>query len=176
VAELYLVRPKRVRVAFAVIVAASLGACSAKAPPMKRIVRDTPADMRYLHDTFMPAYGGPSKASLAQSVDQLEKNLAEFEAFMRDVESGKIAVRQGLKGDWASFVEKRGSWIAAGYSDRLGPVIDFQKHQDKNPFPLVYAFTFTRDGYLTRADTLKDTFTFDSEGRVQEYHCPGEDL
>ena len=75
-----------------------------------------------------------------------------------------------------SNVDKRDGWIFAEYSDRIGPVIDFQKHQNKNPFSLIYHFTFTRDGQLTGFETLKDTSRFDAQGRVQEYHRRQNDL
>jgi hypothetical protein len=162
-----------VKVALSVIILASLSGCSAKAPTMRRTVRDAPIDIRYLHDVFVPAYNGPSKANLAGSVDQLEKHLAEFQAFMHDVETGKIPVKQGLKDDWTSVVDKGDSSIIAAYYGRLGPVGDFQKHNHKG---LVYAFMFTKEGYLMRAETLKDEFGFDAQGRVREYQCPRNDL
>ncbi|SRR6266496_396073 len=149
----------------------SLAACTEKVPPVKRLLSEKPIDTCYLQESFIPAYpDAQTKGPLIQSAAELEKNLAEFQAFMHDVESGTIPAKKHTKGIWVSNFDKRDGWIMAEYSDRLGPVIDFQKHQNKDPFSLIYHFTFTRDGQLTGVETLKDTFRVDAQGRVQEYH------
>lgn len=149
----------------------SLAACIEKLPASKRLVREQPIDTCYLQETFIPAYADANtKDSLIQSAGELQKSLAEFQAFMHDVDTGTIPVKKRTKGIWVSNVDKRDGWIVAEYSDRVGPVIDFQKHQNKNPFPMIYHFTFTTDGQLTGFETLKDTFRFDAQGHVQEYH------
>ena len=151
---------------------ALFGGCSGeRAPATRRVLHDPPIDIQYLHDVFMPQYEDePSRPKLHSAVTELEKDLAEFEAFMRDVEQGQIEVRHGFKGDGSSFVEKPDGWIAAAYTDRLGPVFDFQKHQLKNPYPMIYIFTFGKSGYIERADLPLDGFDFDTQGRITQWH------
>jgi hypothetical protein len=154
------------------ITAAFLAGCSAKAPAMKRLLHDPPIDLRYLHDVFVPSYDAASRAKLLNSIAQLETHLAEFQAFMRDVETGKIVVRQSLKGDWGSHLDKPDGWLHATYASKLGLVVDFQKHQRKNPFPMIYGFTFNASGYIERADMPLDGFDFDDQGRLQQWYGP----
>jgi hypothetical protein len=146
------------------------GCTGEKAPAKKRIVHDLPIDVRYLHDVFIPQYDEASRPRLLSSVAKLERHLAEFDAFMHDVEHGKIEVRHGFKGDWSSYIEKPDGWIAAGYTDKLGPVFNFQKHQLKHPFPAIYMFTFGTSGYIERAELPPDGFHFDDQGRLIQWH------
>jgi hypothetical protein len=150
-----------------VLIVVAVG-CSPKAPATKRVPSYDQIDEHYLKDVFIPNYSG-SKLQLSNSVSQLEAHWAEFRDFMQQVEVGKIPVTQGFKGNWQSFIRRDGAWIAAGYSDRLGVVEDFQKHKDQDPFPLIYSFRFTTNGYLTYADTMDDLFKFDEHGKVVEY-------
>jgi hypothetical protein len=53
---------------------------------------------------------------------------------------------------------------------RLGPVFDFQKHQLKNPYPMMYMFAFGKSGYIERADLPLDGFDFDTQGRIIQWH------
>jgi hypothetical protein len=148
-----------------------LYAGDAKAPAMKRVLQDHPIDVAYMHEVTIPSCDAGSRPKLLSSVAQLEACLADFDAFMHDVEHGKIAVRKNLsRGRWQSFVESPGSWIVVYYADRLGPVTDFQKHENKNPAPMTYHFTFNRAGYITRADMPLDGFDFDDHGRLQHWH------
>jgi hypothetical protein len=143
----------------------------AKAPAMKRMLQEHPIDVAYLHDLVIPSCAADARPKLLSSVAQLEVYLADFDAFMHDVEQGKIAVRKNLSsGRWQSFVEKPDSWIAADFADRLGPVIDFQKHENKNPAPMIYSFELNRAGYITRADMPLDGFSFDEKGRLEHWH------
>jgi hypothetical protein len=141
-----------------------------KAPAMKRVLQEHPIDVTYLQDVAIPSCDVGSRSKLASSVAQLEAYLADFDACMHDVEQGKIAIRKNLSGGrWESFVERPDSWIAVDYTDRLGPVSDFQKHENKNPAPMIYHFTFNSAGYITRADMPLDGFDFDDHGRLQHW-------
>jgi len=139
-----------------------------KAPAVKRVPNYEQIDEHYLKDVFVPNYTG-SKLQLSESICQLKEHWAELRDFMLQVEAGTIPVTKGFKGDWQSFMRRDGAWIAAGYSDREGLLVDFQKHKDQNPFPLVYSFTFSTKGHLIQADTMEDMFKFDEHGRVVEY-------
>jgi hypothetical protein len=150
--------------------ASLVAGCSPNAPVMKRVLQDEPIDRRYLHEVFIPAHA--SQEQLLRSVALLETHVAEFQSFMRDVEIGKIAVKQGFKGNWGSFVQNPDAWISAEYSGRTGPVIDFQKHQNKNPAPMIFDFEFNTSGYITRVDMPDDGFNFDYMGRAQSWHGP----
>jgi hypothetical protein len=153
-----------------ILVAAVVGCSPPKAPAMKRVPDYEQIDERYLKDVFVPYYGGPhSRSELSNSVNRLEEHLAEFRAFMHQVEVGKIPVARGIKGNWQSFIRQDEAWTAAGYSGPLGLVLDFQKHQNQKPYPLIYGFRFSTNGYLKWADTLEDGFRFDEHGKVQEY-------
>ena len=132
---------------------------------MKRVLHDDPIDRQYLHEVFLPSQISQNKAQRA--VAQLEEHIAEFQSFMRDVEAGKIPVQKGLKGDWGSFVQDRDSWTSASYSSRTGPVIDFQRHQSKNPYPMIFHFEFNASGYICRADMPDASFNFDFMGRPE---------
>jgi len=135
---------------------------------MKRVLHDDPIDRQYLHEVFIP--NQVSQDEIRRAVAQLEAHISEFQSFMRGVESGSIPVRNGFKGDWGSFVEDRDTWISAGYSGRSGPVIDFQKHQNKNPYPIIFHFEFNRSGYISRADMPGAAFNFNFVGRPESYH------
>jgi hypothetical protein len=106
-------------------------------------------------------------------VAHLEECLAEFKEFMRDVAQGKIAVEE-VKDHWQSYAHRPDGLITAVYADRLGPVIDFQKHQNKNPFPMIYDFTLNAAGYITRAEIPLDAFSFDEKGRLRRWHGENE--
>jgi hypothetical protein len=93
---------------------------------------------------------------------------------MRDVESGKIPVVKGFKGDWGSFFQDRDSWISAAYSGRTGPVIDFQKHENKNPSLMIFHVEFNTSGYISRADMPDAGFNFDFMGRPENYRIANE--
>jgi hypothetical protein len=138
---------------------------------MKRLRHDPSVDVAYIDDVFVPAHAAAEPA-LVDSVRKLESHFAEFEAFMHDVERGAIAVRQGFKGNWSSYVSKPDGWIVASYAGRLGPVVDFQKHQHKHPYPMIYGFTFNYAGYITRAHMYLEKFDcdFDPEGRLTGCH------
>jgi hypothetical protein len=143
----------------------------AKAPASKRVLQEHPIDVAYLHDVVMPSCDAGSRPKLLSSVAQLEACLAGFDAFMHDVEQGKIAVRKNLSsGRWESFVEKPDNWIAVDYPDRLGPVMKFQKHEKRNPASMNYSFEFNSAGYITRADMPLDGFSFDEKGRLEHWH------
>jgi hypothetical protein len=151
------------------LVALFLAACRAeKAPVMKRVLHDDPIDRQYLHEVFIPHQ--VSEDELRRAVAQLESHIAEFQSFMRDVETGQIPVVKGVKEDWGSFVQDRDSWTSAAYSGRIGPVIDFQKHQNKNPAPMIFHFEFNASGYISRADMPDAGFNFDFMGRPESYH------
>src|SRR5947209_1072228 len=113
------------------LAASFLVACgNEKAPVMKRVLNDDPIDRQYLNDVFVP--NQVSQDEIRHAVAELEADIAEFQSFMRDVETGKIPVRQGIKGNWASFVQGRDITTSASYSGRTGPVIDFEKHQNND--------------------------------------------
>jgi hypothetical protein len=143
-----------------------------KAPAMKRVVNYELIDEHYLKDVFVPNYTG-SKLQLSNSVSQLEIHLDEFRDFMRQVETGKIPVTQGMKGDWASFTETKDYWISATYWGRDGLVIDFQKHKKPDPYPMIYAFRISTNGYIFFAESFAESmhyqFEFDEHGKVQRY-------
>jgi len=141
-----------------------------KAPAMKRVPNYEQIDENYLTNVFLASYTGPSsKSDLSNSVSQFEEHLAEFRTFMHDVEAGKIPVTQGFKGDWQSLVKQKDAWTFVGYWNSSGMVADFQKHKSYNPYPLVYGFQFSTNGYLTWATTIEDDFKFDERGKVEEY-------
>jgi len=143
----------------------------AKAPAMKRVLQEHPVDVAYLHDVVVPSCDANSRSKFLRSVAQLEASLADFEACMREVEQGKIAVRKNLStGRWESFVEKLDSWTAVNYVDRLGPVMSVQKHENKNPAPTIYTLEFNKAGYITRVDMPLDGFSFDEKGRLVHWH------
>ena len=126
-------------------------------------------DEHYLKDVFMPSYSdASSRLALSNSVSQLEEHLIEFRAFMTQVEAGKIGVTK-VEGGWESYVKKKDYWIYAGYAGEMGPVVDFQKHQNRDPFPLIYSFSFYTNGYLRSEMTLTEGFEFDKQGNVKSY-------
>jgi hypothetical protein len=140
-----------------------------KAPAMKRS-SDSQLDERYLKEVFVPLVDDQSaRTALSNSVSKLEEHVKEFRLFMNGVEVGKIPVTQGFKGDWLSYVKQEEGWIAANYAGRLGAVVGFQKHQNQDPFPLLYGFCLNSDGRITGASTLHDGFSFDERGRVTKY-------
>ena len=146
------------------------GCSPPKAPTMKRVLNYELIDEHYLKDVFIPTYDDPSsKSALSNSVSELEAHLIEFRDFMHQVEDGKIPVTQGFKGNWQSYINKDGVWIVAEYSGRDGVVSDFQKHKNLDPFPLIYGFRFSTNGYLLWADTIDDGFEFDEHGMVHKY-------
>jgi hypothetical protein len=157
------------------IVALVLVGCGEKAPAINRLLHDPPIDLRHLHDVFIPSYDIGSRAKLGRSVEHLEACLAEFETFMHDVAQGKIAVRQEyFSGHWLSSVEQPDAWMSATYADRLGPVMDFQKHHKKNHPSMIYHLNFNAAGYIVRVDMPLEGFDFDDEGRLRRWH--GENL
>ena len=83
----------------------------------------TPADDPHL-DPNPPHADRRGGHGCGHAVAELEADIAEFQSFMRDVETGKIPVRQGIKGNWASFVQGRDTTTSASYSGRTGPVIE----------------------------------------------------
>ena len=118
-----------------------------KAPAMKRVVNYEMIDEHYLKDVFVPSYADQrSKAALSNSVIQLDAHLAEFRDFMHQVEAGKIPVTQGFKQNWQSYITRDGAWIFAGYTGREGLVVEFQKHKNQDPFPLIYGFQISTNG------------------------------
>ena len=126
-------------------------------------------DEHYLNNVFIPSYGDAStRSALSNSVSQLKAHLIELRTFMIQVESGKIGVKK-VEGGWESFVEKKDYWIYAGYVSEMGPVVDFQKHKNQDPFPLIYCFSLYSSGYLRSARTLVDGFEFDEQGQVKSY-------
>jgi hypothetical protein len=149
--------------------------CSRTAPPTKRLPHDPPIDLHYLHDVFIPSYKAESRAKLIRSVEHLEECLVEFRAFMHDVEQGRIAVKRNAKtGHWQSFRESPSDSILAVYADRLGPVMQFQKHQNTNPAPMNYIFSFNLAGYIIRADMPLEGFGFDEQGRLRRWYGENE--
>jgi len=141
-----------------------------KAPAMKRVVNYELIDEHYLKEVFIPAYEDQgSKLALSNSVSQLDINLDEFRDFMHQVETGKIPVTQGMKGDWASFTETKDDWISASFYSRDGVVTDFQKHKKPDPHPMIYAFRISTNGYIYLAESRDYQFKFDEHGKVQHY-------
>lgn len=141
----------------------------AKAPAVKRLLQEHPIDVTYLHQVIIPSCDPGSRPKFVSAVVQLEASLTDFEAVMRDVEQGKVAVRKNF-GRWESAVEKPDSWMAIDYADRLGPVMSVQKHTNQNPFPMIYMFEFNRAGYITHVDMPDDGFSFDEKGRLVHWH------
>jgi hypothetical protein len=126
-------------------------------------------DEHYLKDVFIPSYGdGSSRSALSNSVSQLQEHLTEFRTFMSQVETGKIGVTN-VEGGWESYIKKKDYWIYAGYTGRMGAVVDFQKHKNQDPFPLIYSFSLYPSGYLRSASTLTNGFEFDEYGKVKSY-------
>jgi hypothetical protein len=131
---------------------------------------DVQFDDAYLRNVFMPSYGREgSRAALSNAVTQLQAHLAEWRGFMVQVETGRIAVTR-VEGGWQSFRKERECWICAGYASRLGPVVDFQKHRNQDPYPLVYGLSFYTNGYLRSGMSFKDGFEFDEQGRIKSYY------
>jgi hypothetical protein len=152
-----------------IIIMAGVGVgCTPKAPTVKRVPSYDQIDERYLKDIFAPNYGG-SRLLFSNSVSHLEQHWAEFKEFMNQVETGKIPVTQGFKGEWHSVIRRGPVWMAADYSGRLGMVADFQQRNDEQPHPLIYSFRFSAEGRLTWAETMDDLFEFDANGRVVGY-------
>jgi len=140
-----------------------------QAPATNRMASAVLFDEHYLKDVFIPSYGdASSRSALSNSVSQLDEHLTEFRAFMSQVEAGKIGVTK-VEGGWESYVKKKDYWIYAGYAGEMGPVVDFQKHQNRDPFPLIYSFSLCPSGYLRSASTLTDGFEFDEHGKVKSY-------
>jgi hypothetical protein len=141
-----------------------------QAPATNRMASAVLLDEHYLKDVFIPSYGdASSRSALSNSVSQLDANLVEFRAFMHQVEVGKIPITQDFKGGWHSTVTQDDAWTAAGYSGSLGPVIDFQKHKNQDPFPLIYSFSLYTNGYLHSADTQEWALVFNEQGKVTYY-------
>jgi hypothetical protein len=155
--------------ALVAVVAAGCQA-SPRAPATKRTASNEQFDEAYLRNVFIPSYASESsRSALSNAVTQLQAYLAEWRAFMAQVETGTIAVTQ-VEGGWQSYQKERDCWIYAGYAGRLGPVVDFQKHRNQDPYPLVYGLSFYTNGYLRSASSLKDGFEFDEQGRIKSYY------
>src|SRR5262249_17423938 len=121
-----------------------------KAPPVKRVIQEHPIDLAYLRDTSIIVCPGADSRRFATAVAQLEACWADFDALMRDVERGKVAVIRNLRtGRWQTYVGSHDSSTFVAYSDRLGPVRNAEK--DPNSGPATYIFTFNGAGYVTRA-------------------------
>ena len=102
------------------LVGVAVGCSPPKAPAMKRVRNDEQIDEHYLKDVFIPSYSDQSsRSALSNSASRLEEHLAEFRAFMHQVELGKIPVTQGFKGNWQSYIKQDDAWIGVGYSGRL---------------------------------------------------------
>lgn len=152
------------------LVGVVVGCGPPKGPVMKRVVNYKLIDEHYLKDVFVPSYGDQgSRSALSNSVVGLYAHLDEFRDFMHQVEAGKIPVTQGFKGNWQSYIKEDGAWIAASYTGREGLVVDFQKHKNQDPFPLIYGFQISNSGYLKWATTIEDGFQFDEDGKVRRY-------
>jgi hypothetical protein len=158
------------RTAILTVVFAMLASCSRQAPPTRRLVHDPPIDVVYMHDVYLPAHGGTANPELVNSIAQLERYLSEFDWFMHDVERGSIPVREDFKGDWTSSLSKPDGSIVADYTDELGPILSFQKHQHKYPRSAIYMFQFGASGYIERVDFPIDAFDFDDHGRLIKWH------
>lgn len=144
--------------------------CSPQAPTMKRVVSYDLIDEHYLKEVFVPSFADQtSKSALSNSVIQLDAHLAEFRDFMHQVEAGKIAVTENIKGGWQSSVVTDEVSMLAGYSSRLGLVSQFDKRKNQDPYPLIYGFQISTNGYISWATTVEDGFQFDEHGKVQRY-------
>ena len=153
------------------IVALDFGCYQApkQAPAINRMAHNEPLDERYLKDVFVPSYEVQGdRIALSNSVVKLEGHLEELRAFMNQVEAGKIEVIK-VEGGWQSSLEKKDYWIYAGYFGRLGTVSQFEKHRNRDPFPLIYGFRFSTNGYINWAYTMEDGFDFDEQGKVKNY-------
>jgi hypothetical protein len=140
-----------------------------QAPAMNRMAGAEPIDVRYLEDVFVPSIiDQATRMALTNSVSNLKEHLVELKTFMSQVESGKIAVTKA-EGAWESFQKKDGYWIYAGYYGQFWTLSQFEKHKNQDPFPLVYGFRFSTNGYINYADTLEDGFDFGEQGRVKHY-------
>jgi len=142
-----------------------------KAPAVKRLLREHPIDIAYLHETAIPGCDGGSRPQFIKAVAQLERNWANFDALMHDVENGKIAVRKNLgRSRWESYVNKPENWASVDYAGKLGPVTGVQEHENKNPFSMNYLFEFNDNGYITHVSMPVDDFSFDEKGRLAHWH------
>jgi hypothetical protein len=142
-----------------------------KAPAVRRMLQEHPTDIAYLHDVAIPSSDDGSRPKFINAVTQLETQLADFDALMSDVEQGKIAVRKNLgRGSWETYVEKPESWTLVDYAGKLGPVTEVQKHQNKNPFALIYILELNDAGYITHVRMPHDDFLFDRRGRLTHWH------
>ena len=146
------------------------GCSPAHAPVMKRMGSSVLLDERYLTNVFAPAVEDKAaRLALSNSISQLREHLAEFRVFMGHVEVGKIPVAENMKGGWQSYESTAQYSTYAGYFNQLGPVSQFDRRENHNPYPLVYGFSFYTNGFLNWADTIEDGFQFDEHGRVLAY-------
>ena len=147
-----------------------LGGGGNTAPATQRTLQEHPIDVAQLHNEIIPSCDASSRPAFLASVTQLEANLADFDAFMRDVAQGAIPVRENLStGRWQSFVDKPDTWTMATYADRLGPVMSFRS-ENKTSREIIYSFQLNGAGYITRVEPQDGFFSFNEKGRLVKWH------
>jgi hypothetical protein len=140
------------------------------APPTKRFLQNNPIDLPNLHDVFIPAFDARLRPQLLQATGELEAALRDFHSFMHSVETGKMPVRKRLDtGRWVSSAEEGAFSVWATYTDKLGPIVSFDKRKRNNRSPGVYRFIFNKTGYITDADVSTSNFDFDDTGRATRW-------
>ena len=153
----------------AVMLSVLVGCGLPEAPPMNRLASQVLLDERYLREVFVRAVDDPeASAKLEASIKQLDRELIEFRAFMKDVELGKIKVRFD-KYMCFSELRQKDNYIRADYSWKKGPVTQYDKRGRADPFPLIYGLRFYPNGYLKDAHTIQAGLAFDEQGKAASF-------
>ncbi len=147
-----------------------------EAPRMNRMPDHPMVDDHFLHDVFLAAVEDKNdRLHLEASIKQLNQELAEFCAFMKDVDEGTIKV---LFNKEICLSERRTKfyYIRADYAWQKGPICQWNKRVNKDPFCLIYGFRFYPNGCLQYAQSQEAGFSFDDQGKVRAYWYGSKEL
>jgi hypothetical protein len=151
---------------------ATLTSCSPSAPPTNRLPAGELLDENYLKEVYLPAIKDKdSKIALQNSISKLDEELVEFRAYMKDVETGDVKVKQSIKGNWQSFSPKGDYFLSADYQSETGIVSQFDKRVNRDPYTLIDGFMFYPNGHLRWVEiSIGHGFNFDEQGKVTGFY------
>jgi len=140
------------------------------APAGKRVASDVLMDRQFMTDTVLPAVKDEAvQRAFRESLGKLDRQIAEFQDFMRQVETGKIKVTKGYMGLWQSVFKQNSCSFRAHYRDKTAPVTDFTKRETRSSNKLIWTFWFHANGHLKVVMTPDCGFNFDETGKMTVY-------
>ena len=155
----------------AVVVGWGSAGCRGILFPSNRMASDVLWDRPFIEDTVLPAVTeAKARRTLGGCLRQFEFQVAEFYDFMRLVVAGTIPVTENPKGGpWQSVLAKDGARYSAFYPGQRAPVNQFDKRLDRDPYALVWEFSFHSNGWLRIVRTLDWGFRFDEAGKLRSF-------